>query len=135
MYILVFLAEALARLWQWLTVRRLLHIAAIIGILALIGQLVAVSDVVFLLGFDWGLALEVSGAIMMLTARTPIISAAYVLRQKLSAAKNRVGTLMRRGFTRARRARPAARRTPPTASSDEDGGFYPRKNWANTAMA
>jgi hypothetical protein len=123
MYPWFFLLAALNRLRQGLTLRRVLHIAAVLIILACIKEFVAVTDVAFLLGFDWGLAMEVFGALMILAARTHTIAAARLLRHKFSEAKNRLGLLMRRGVSRARRTRPQTRRTPPP-STDEDGGFF-----------
>jgi hypothetical protein len=112
------LTEALVRLRHWLTLRRVLHIIAILLILATIKELAAVSDVTFLLGFDWGLALEVGGAMMLLAARTHVIATADLLRHRLSALKRRAVILMRRGVARAGRSRPQA---PPPSSSDDDG--------------
>jgi len=120
-------AEALKRLWHWLTVRRIVQIVAIVAILILIRGAVPVPDLAVLMGVDWGVALEVFGALMILGARTHTISTIRFLRHTLSAAKSRLRVLMHRGVTRAGRTRPE---TPPP-SSDEDGGFY----WATIAMA
>jgi hypothetical protein len=123
MYAWFFLLAALSRFRQWLTLRRVLRTAAVLVILALFYQLVAVSDVVFLLGVDWGLALEVFGALMIVAARTHTIATVRLLRHRLSDAKTHLGLLMRRGVSRARRTRPQTPRTPPP-STDEDGGFF-----------
>jgi hypothetical protein len=112
-----FLADALERLRRWLTVRRVLHIVALLIILMCLGQLLAVTDISFLLAADWGLILEVWAAMMLLTARMHGVAAVQRLRRSLRRATNRAAHWMRRG-ARAPRTRPKA---PPPSSSDEDG--------------
>jgi hypothetical protein len=117
---LIVLAQALSRLRQWLTVRRVLHILAITAIFLLAGQLAAVTDVAFLASLDWGLALEVFAAMMILAARAHTTATLRFLRHKLRRAKRRWSNFMRRGAARAGR-RPGPQQTPPATSADEDG--------------
>jgi hypothetical protein len=123
--VLCFLAAGLARFRRWLTLRRVLHIVALLVILLCLREFIAVSagDMAFLLGMDWGLVLEVTGVIMLLAARTHTIATAQILRHRLRLAKNRMVLLMRRGRARAFRTRSPASRPPPS-SDDEPGAAW-----------
>jgi hypothetical protein len=120
---LIFLAQVLTRLRDWLTLRRVLHVCALIAIFLLAGQLAAITDVGFLASLDWGLALEVTGAMMILAARTHTTATLRLLRHKLAVARKRLHSLVRRGVSRAARTRPETPQTPPTNS--EDGADAP----------
>jgi hypothetical protein len=123
MFGLPHLAEIISHIRRLVTMRRCLHILAILVIVAFIGQFLAITDVALMLGIDWGLALEVSGALMILAARVQVISTARLLHHKLSAAQSRLGAYVRRGRSRVTRGSPPARLTPPPVSSDDDGGW------------
>ena len=106
-----------ARLIDGITRRRVLHIILFIMLVIFFRQVVAM-DLTFLFGVDLGLLMEVSAAILILTARQQIKTAVLVIRRSLVLAKPALHQAYRRG---ARCVRRAARTLWPPKSSDEDG--------------
>ena len=118
-----FLTNALVRFRRWLTVRRVLHIVAILFILLFLKEFVALDAVPFLFGLDLGLVLEVSALMIVLSARAHMIATFQIVREKLTPAKTGLTRLFQRGTSRALRTRSRTPRIPPS-SSDSDGAAW-----------
>jgi hypothetical protein len=112
----VFASDALGRLRRWLTFRRVLGLVALV-ILALclkglIFDLGMGADAFALFAIDWGLALEVSALMIVLSAREHVAAIIHMAKRSLMGLKP-LNRLMRRAFRRSSRSRPTAPLLPP----------------------
>ena len=121
----VFASELVGRFRRWLTFRRLLGLVALLILaLCLKGLMLDLgmgADAFVLFSIDWGLALEVSALMIVLSAREQVATAAFVVQRWLQQRKP-LGRLLRRASRRARRSRPAAEQMPP-APDDEHAAW------------
>jgi hypothetical protein len=75
-------------------------------------ELGMLADLPIILGLDWGLAIEVSALMIVLTSRDHVVTIAYVVKRWLLQSKP-LNHLLRRGARRSSRSRPAALLPPP----------------------
>ena len=121
----IFASDLLGRFRRWLTFRRILGLVALL-ILALclkglIFDLGMGADAFVLFSIDWGLALEVSALMMVLSAREHIAAMTHMAKRGLMRLKP-LAHLMRRAFRRSPRSRPTASLLPPPPE-DETAAF------------
>lgn len=118
----VFAADALSRVTDWLTVRRVLGIVAFLLLLLCFRQFLLLGiDVTFLFGLDLGLIAEVSALMIVLSVRGHVVTAVHVVRRGLVRLKP-VSRFLRRSVRRAFRSRTARPRLPATPD-DAPGAF------------
>jgi DMSO/TMAO reductase YedYZ heme-binding membrane subunit len=118
----VFAAEALSRVKDWLTVRRVLGIVAFLLLLLCFRQYLLLGiDVTFLFGVDLGLIAEVSALMIVLSVRDHVVTAVHVVRRGLVRLKP-VSRFLRRSVRRAFRSRTTRPRLPATPD-DAPGAF------------
>ena len=114
--LVVFASDLLGRLRRWLTFRRVLGLVALLILVlclkGLIFDLGMGADAFALFTVDWGLALEVSALMMVLSVQGRVAAVAHVVKRWLMQRKS-LYHLMRRAFRRSSRTRPAAPLLPP----------------------
>jgi len=123
--LMVFVSDLLGRLRRWLTFRRVLGLVALL-ILALclkglIFDLGLGFDAFALFAIDWGLALEVSALMILLSAREHVAAITHMTKRSLMRLKP-LNHLMRHAFRRSPRSRPTASLLPPPPE-DEPAAF------------
>jgi|GEM_PF-2144756 hypothetical protein len=126
----VFASDLLGRFTRWLTFRRVVGIVAILILLMCTKGLIEMgmgADLPVLFGLDWGLAIEVSALMIVLSVRDHVSIAAYVVKRWLLQHKP-VKQLLRRGGRRSSRSRAAAPHLPPPPD-DEPAAWAPAATW------
>lgn len=116
-------SDLLGRFRRWLTFRRALGIVALLILLLCVKGLIEMgmgADLAILFGLDWGLAIEISALMIVLSVRDRVTTVAYVVKRWLLQNKP-LNHLLGRGARRSSRSRPAALLPPPP--EDEPGAW------------
>jgi hypothetical protein len=118
-------SDLMGRFRRWLTFRRVLGLVAlVILVLCLKGLIFDLGlgfDAFALFTIDWGLALEVSALMIVLSAREHVAAISHMAKRSLMGLKP-LNRLMRRSFRRSSRSRPTAPLLPPPPE-DEPAAF------------
>jgi hypothetical protein len=116
-----FASDMAGRLRRWLTVRRILGMLALLIVLLTLKEFLLMGlDLAFVLGFDWGLAIEISGLMFVLSAHRHLTTIARTGKNALVRLKSI--NALRRATRRATRTPPRPSLLPPPPE-DEPAGW------------
>lgn len=124
----VFISVIFRRFRRWLTLRRVLGIAAILILLLMVQGLVfgmgMGADLPILFGLDWGLAIETSVLLMALSVRDRVLTVVSVVKSWISLKRKGLNRILQRYARRAPRSRPTSTLLPPPPEDEPTGWIF-----------